>query len=253
MTKHLFLLILGVALSGILPVHIASAEDMMLGCCSRPACGKVCQLVREKKKLTVYCYGYDCKEICLPGPSRVGCKRCETCCDQAKCEPGCEPCGPCCQPQQPACKFYWRDWFACGCAAPRTVKVLTKYQVEKKIDWYHWKVVDAVGCGCAACCGTAGCDDVTDANSADGPMCVYKPAPLEASLGDALEFSDEERLQLEQMTAQSGTGPHLPMGDVAVLAGDSEPLLLQIPAAATSQLSSRSDRHGIARHFTLGD
>src|SRR5690349_4966148 len=47
---------------------------------SRPACGKVCKLVSETKKITAIGYGNECKSICLPPPSEPGCKHCDCCC-----------------------------------------------------------------------------------------------------------------------------------------------------------------------------
>src|SRR3989304_2141859 len=48
--------------------------ELMFGCATRPACGKVCRLVCETKTLTSTCYGSECDTICIPGPSRRGCK-----------------------------------------------------------------------------------------------------------------------------------------------------------------------------------
>src|SRR5262245_13940383 len=162
------------------------AGDLMFGCCTRPACGKVCKLVCEKKKLTAFGYGYECKDICIPCPSQCGCKHCDVCCGECKCE---DNCGCCCTPAGPACKFCWRDWFACGCAQPRTVKVLTKYQCEKKIDWYHWEVVDAGCCDGINCCDTVGANAATPAANPATTLAaeqfdVYKAAPAGANVGD---------------------------------------------------------------------
>jgi hypothetical protein len=155
----------------------------------RPACGKVCKLVCEPKKLVSIGYGSDCKQICVPGPSEPGCQHCACCCGERKCE----PC-VCCEPTAPLFKFCWRDWYPCCCAQPRNVKVLTKYQLEKKVRWYHWEVVDA------SCCKPA-CtiDDTTSkhaiAGSADAPA-VIKPAPQNANIGDSLPVSIDERAKL---------------------------------------------------------
>jgi hypothetical protein len=65
------------------------------------------------------------------------------------------------------------------------VKVLTKYQAEKEIGWYHWEVVDA------ACCG-----HFADGGRRTGQRGVYKPAPVDAKLGDVLAVSDEEWSEL---------------------------------------------------------
>jgi hypothetical protein len=88
----------------------------------------------------------------------------------------------------PKIEFCWYDWFACGCASPRTVKVLTKYQAEREVCSYHWEVVDAATCGCVAQNGEA-----VDKSS------VYKPAPPDAEVGEILAVSDVEWEELSPM------------------------------------------------------
>jgi hypothetical protein len=63
--------------------------------------------------------------------------------------------------------------------------VLTKYEAEKEIAWYHWEVVDAASCGCVAKSGKPATN-----------RCVYKPAPMDAQLGDILPVSDDEWSEL---------------------------------------------------------
>ena len=181
------------------PPSPANGSDFIVGCRTRPACGKVCKLVCETAKLTAVCYGCESAEICVPGPSRPGCKHCQSCCGDDCCAAGACHCGPggCrdCRDKGPECKFCWRDWIACGCAKPRTVKVLTKYQAEKEICWYHWEVVDAACCGCVA-------ENAVDAAGyGDGPQSLefYKPAPPQAQLGDVLPLSSDERNHLEPL------------------------------------------------------
>jgi hypothetical protein len=172
------------------PAHVAAGDECLLDW-SRPACGKVCKLVCEKKKLTAICYGCKCNEICIPAPSRQGCKHCATCYGDCVCD----PCAAC-QDAGPKCDFCWYDWFACGCAKPRSVRVLTKYQAEKEICWYHWEVVDA------ACCDCVGKNSATVPAGQPGnglasdKRCLYKPAPENAELGDVLPVHEEEWVQL---------------------------------------------------------
>lgn len=162
----------------------ALAIDLMYGCCNRPACGKVCKLVCEPTKLTAIGYGCECKEICIPGPSRQGCKHCETrCCCDDDIKGG-----------RPKMEFCWYDWFACGCAQPRTIRVLTKYQAEKKVPFYHWEVVDGCNCCCPGKCN-----------------CVYKPAPAEAAVGDVLALSEEEQVQVTSYLAASEANGVVPI------------------------------------------
>ncbi len=170
-------------------LQTVAAADELLFDGSRPTCGKVCKLVCETKKLTSICYGCESKDICLPDPSRPGCKHCAVC--FGKCAG--DPCAAC-QSCPPKCQFCWRDWFACGCAEPRTVRVLTKYQAEKTICWYHWEVVDAACCDCVSKSepfGTAEKDAKKQAKRT-----IYKAAPENAQLGDVTAVSDAEWVEL---------------------------------------------------------
>ncbi len=171
------------ALLGALHVVSAANEFDLDG--PRPTCGKVCKLVCETKKLTDICYGSECKDICLPDPSRPGCKHCAVCCGKCAGDGCCN-----CQSCPPKCEFCWRDWFACGCAQPRTVRVLTKYQAEKKICWYHWEVVDAACCDCV---GTAG---PSENHAVHVGRSIYKSAPDNVRLGEVLPVSNEEWVKL---------------------------------------------------------
>jgi hypothetical protein len=165
-------ILLGIAALSLAPAHLATANGLVFGVWSRPACGKVCKLVCEEKTLTATGYACHCDTICIPGPSCKGCKHCDVtcCCDNEAATKGCPP----------KIEFCWYDWFSNGCAAPRQVKVLTKWQAERKICWYHWEVVD--GCTCAP--GGPNCG------------CVYKEAPAETQIGQAMSITSEERVAL---------------------------------------------------------
>jgi hypothetical protein len=203
-------LMIGAALAGLGIANRATAGDCMFGCWDRPTCGKVCKLVCAEKTLTAVGYGCKCNTIAVPCPSCEGCKHC--CCQC--CPPdACGPCGTnkgdvCCGPCCPSCEaapakitFCWHDFTTCGGACPRTVKVLTKYQAEKKICWYHWEVVDGCNCGCPGSCGPAcGC-----AESADSKCpCIYKAAPADAQIGDQLELSQSDRAELVGYISKDG-------------------------------------------------
>jgi hypothetical protein len=179
--RSMALLLSALALVFVPSTRAAANGELMFGCWTRPACGKVCKLVCENTTLTVICYGAECKQICVPGPSQPGCKHCAACCGE------CEP-GVACPPK---CEFCWRDWCSCGCAQPRSVKMLTKYEAQKEICWYHWEVVDGCNCGCGGNGRGPSC----------GCGCVYKPAPADAQVGDTLELSEEERAQVATWNA----------------------------------------------------
>ena len=165
---------------------------------SRPTCGKVCKLVCDTKKLTSIGFGSECKSICIPEPSRAGCKHCAVCYGKSDGKP-CDGCPNC----PPKCEFCWRDWFACGCAQPRTVRVLTKYQAEKKICWYHWEVVDA------ACCDCVNPNDPTSPAEKNtvkhAGRAIYKAAPDDAQLGETIQVSEEEWVKLAAMLSPDPT------------------------------------------------
>ena len=188
-------LVIGVALLGGGMMNFATAGDCMFGCWDRPTCGKVCKLVCKEKTLTAVGYGCKCNTIAVPCPSCEGCKHCCCqCCPPDACGPCgtdkgdvcCGPCCPCCEAAPAKITFCWHDFFTCGGACPRTVKVLTKYQAEKKICWYHWEVVDA-----CSCCGPQA------AAPADSKCpIVFKAAPDDAQIGDAIELNDSDRAEL---------------------------------------------------------
>jgi hypothetical protein len=169
---------LGIAVTCLLGAGMSQAGEMTYGCAVRPACGKICKLVCETKKLQAVGYGYKCESICIPSHSRHGSKHCDvTCCA-----------GDDLEGYAPKIEFCWYDWFACGCATPRTVKVLTKYQAEREVSAYHWEVMDATTCGCVAQNGGP-----ADTNS------IYKPAPPDAEVGKILAVTDQEWEELSPM------------------------------------------------------
>jgi hypothetical protein len=82
------------------------------------------------------------------------------------------------------------------------VRVLTKYQAEKEICWYHWEVVDAASC----------CDCVSKSGGADKsqkkmPHTFFKPAPEDAQIGDVLTISDAEWVKLAAVLSPDSSAP----------------------------------------------
>jgi hypothetical protein len=191
-------------LYGLTALPRGTAAEFLYGCRSRPACGKMCKLVYETRELVVTCYGCECEAICIPPPSKPGCKHCSAAGCNAGCDDSCCSTGDAACTHEPKCEFCWRDWIACGCAKPRKVKVLTKYEAVKEVCWYHWEVVDAASCGCddyGAAYPSAGSDGA--------PLAVeniYKPAPADAKLGDVIQLSEFERQQLAASNANQAAG-----------------------------------------------
>jgi hypothetical protein len=199
-------LLIGVALMGAGIANWAAAGNCIFGCWDRPTCGKVCKLVCGEKTLVAVGYGCKCNTIAVPCPSCEGCKHCMCqCCPPDACGPCgtnngdvcCGPCCPSCEAAPAKIEFCWHEFFTCGGACPRTVKVLTKYQAEKKIAWYHWEVVDGCNCG-PGCCPNGGCGGSCDcAETVDARCpCIYKPAPADAQIGEAIELSAADRVEL---------------------------------------------------------
>src|SRR4029078_9189808 len=92
--------------------------------------------------------------------------------------------------------------FPCGCAQPRTIHVLTKYQAEKKICWYHWEVVDAACFNCVS----QDASSATEKNGADHAGRVSdKSAAADAQLGEVLPVSDEEWVKLAAVLSPDPT------------------------------------------------
>ena len=69
------ILLIASVIACLLQSVVGAADEFLLDG-SRSACGKVCKLVCETKKFTAIGYGSECKDICIPEPSRKGCKHC---------------------------------------------------------------------------------------------------------------------------------------------------------------------------------
>ena len=132
------------ALLAILIAVCPATRGMAGGCCARCGCNqpcdKVCRLVYEEKKVKVICWGVQCEDFCLPGPSKPGCKHCEEVCTECddKKEDKKDDKGPHGTPT----KFVWRDWFPGACGKVYTKKKLMQKIVTKKVPGYKWVVED---------------------------------------------------------------------------------------------------------------
>lgn len=123
----------------ILVVSRAQSGDLLCAGCGRTgSCQKICRLVCEEKKVQITCWGSQCEDFCLPGPSKPGCQHCElVCADDA------DPKSPCAKPK----KFVWTDWIPTSCGKVHTKTKLMKRTVTKKVPSYKWVVEDL----CAEC------------------------------------------------------------------------------------------------------
>ena len=114
--------------------------------CGRPGgCQKTCRLVCEEKKVTTTCWGYKDEDFCVPGPSKPGCRHCETLCEDNN-----DLKGPCSQSK----KFVWTEWTPSLCAKVYTKRKLMKRTVTTTVPSYKWVLEDL----CQQC--EANCDVV---------------------------------------------------------------------------------------------
>lgn len=116
------------------------------GCCAHCGCHarrcrKVCRLVREEKKVTTTCWGMQCEDVCVPGPSTPDCRQSEMI----------NPKGPedrkiFAQPK----RLVWISWIP-GCDPEVVTKrKLMKKTVTKTVPSFKWVVEDA----CPECIAT---------------------------------------------------------------------------------------------------
>ncbi len=123
MTRYLIAATLAVAMA-------ATGWARGRGCpqCGCGQCKKVCKLVCETKKETVWCYDCKCEDFCIPGKS---------CLLGSKCVPNtCDP-----------CKTHREFCWAPSCGPVRQKMVLLK--VPKTVEKTVYKcVVECVCCGC---------------------------------------------------------------------------------------------------------
>jgi len=122
-----------------LPAMARASEGCCSHCgCSSNRCRKVCRLVSEDRKITTTCWGMECEDFCVPGPSTPECKHCEM-----VCENGPEEKQVCVQPK----RLVWTSWIP-GCGQEIfTKRKLMKKTVTTKVPSFKWVVEDL----CAEC------------------------------------------------------------------------------------------------------
>ena len=110
-----------------------AADECCAHCGCLQGCQKVCRLVCEQKKITTTCWGSKCEDFCIPGPSKSGCKHCETVCEECS-----DPKSPCVQPK----RLIWTEWIPSSSAKVYTKKKLMKRTVTTTVPSYKWVVED---------------------------------------------------------------------------------------------------------------
>jgi len=113
--------------------RIHAATRFCAHCGGSDGCQKVCRLVCEKKKVTITCWGCKEEDFCVPGPSSLASKHCETVCVDDL-----DPKSPCVEPK----KYAWNEWFPGNCAKVYTKKKLMKRTITKSIPSFKWVVED---------------------------------------------------------------------------------------------------------------
>lgn len=151
-----------IIMSSIVLLGAAQAALAGHGCCAhcgcRCDCQKVCRLICEEKKVEVVCWGCKCEDFCIPGPSKPGCKHCDTLCET--CDDGCDSSAVHAEPFH----FVWREWIP-GCAHVHTKAKLMKKTVTKKVPSFKWVVEDL----CAHCDANCPCANIPPGTSVPAP------------------------------------------------------------------------------------
>ena len=137
------------------PTEAMAGEGCCSHCgCSANRCKKICRLVQEDRKITTTCWGMQCEDFCVPGPSTPDCKHCETVCSE-----GPDDTQICVKPK----RLVWTSWIP-GCDQEIfTKRKLMKKTVTKAVPSFKWVVEDL----CEKC--TASCDRVALPEGTPGP------------------------------------------------------------------------------------
>ena len=114
------------------PISRAFAGEGLRRCslCSQcDGCEKVCRLVYEEKKITTTCWGTQCEDFCVPGPS---------CPDHEHCEQVGGSSNPCSPPK----RLTWTHWLPGEGGTIYSKKKLMKKTVTKTVPSFKWVVED---------------------------------------------------------------------------------------------------------------
>jgi hypothetical protein len=103
-------------------------------CKKQVACTKVCHLVCEEKKIEITCWGCECEEFCIPGPSTPKCEHCKDV--KCSCVEGVNP-----KVASKPKTFSWTSWLPGG-ATVQTRKKLMKRTTTETAPSHKWVVED---------------------------------------------------------------------------------------------------------------
>jgi hypothetical protein len=127
--------LLAASLSAGLPAVVMAGAGCCAHCGRSPIqCQKICRLKKEDRKITTTCWGMECEDFCVPGPSTPDCQQYEMVCAK-----GPEDKKICAQPK----RLVWTSWIP-GCDAEIfTKRKLMKKTVTKTVPSFKWVVEDA--------------------------------------------------------------------------------------------------------------
>jgi len=117
-----------------------AAADCCCECGCQAQCCKVCRCVPDIKKVTRVCYGCECEDVCIPGPSKICGYTCE-------CPDKCPGEGTLFLFNHPHKKPIWQP--SCAKVAHRTK--LVKKEETKEVKGWKWVVEDL----CPKCAANA--------------------------------------------------------------------------------------------------
>jgi len=99
--------------------------------CGAPRCARYCRLVRQEKKVTVPCWGYEDEEICLPGRGQRFCEHGDVACDER------DQAG---NVRFRTKRFVWSEWSPRSAGQVKTHRKLMRKTVTKTVPSYRWVV-----------------------------------------------------------------------------------------------------------------
>jgi len=103
-------------------------------CKKQVPCTKVCHVVCEEKKIEVTCWGCECEDFCIPGPSTPYCEHCKNV--KCTCVEGVNP-----KVASKPKTFSWTSWLPSN-ASVQTKKKLMKRTVTETVPIHKWVVED---------------------------------------------------------------------------------------------------------------
>jgi hypothetical protein len=115
-------------------IAFAQTASKCVRCKKQVACTRVCHLASEDKKIEVTCWGCECEEFCIPGPSTPKCEHCNDV--KCSCVEGVNP-----KVASKPKAFSWTGWLPGG-ASVQTRKKLMKRTITETVPSHKWVIED---------------------------------------------------------------------------------------------------------------